>query len=224
MHAINVPAPTDTSRTAPREATSRRALLTRSSRLVGGGALALALGGATVGRARAGSSTDEFLSDLSILQELLGLEHLESALYREALWRFSSDEEIGDRLLPTHPALAVIAAEEGRHVARLKRAIGDSGASPVAAARTYDFGFDGFGAFVRLAAKIEDAVVTALVGSVPALADPDSRAMVAGMLAAESRHAAHFAQQAGVSPFAEIEATPQSRAEALTFAAQFATS
>ena len=224
MQPIMFHALADAAGNGPQRSMSRRGLLARSTRVAGGGALALAFSGAAVGRAEANSATDQSLSDLGILQELLRLEHLESSMYREALWRFSGDEETGDRLLPTHPTLAAIAAEEGRHVARLKQAISDFGVTPVAAAKQYDFGYDDFRGFLRLAAEVEDAVVTAHVGSMPDLAGPAARAMVAGMLAAEARHAAYFAHQAGAPPFAETGGAPRSRAEVVAHAAQFATS
>ena len=205
-----------------RGAGSRRAFLAGSTKLAGAGALTVAVGGlAPVRPAAAGA---EFADDVDVLRYLSGLEQTAYALYRGAMIRFSSDESSsGDRLLPKYPTLARIRDQERGHLALLTAGIAARGGEPAATAPAYDFGYEDFAGFLRVAAELEAAVVAAYVGAVAAIAEPALRATVAGVLAVEARHAAYVNGRLGASPFPAATDAARSRAEVLAVTGRFAT-
>ena len=202
---------------------SRRAFLAGSAKLAGTGALAVVLGGLTSGQPAAATDA-EFADDVDVLRYLQGLEQTAHALYRGALIRFSSDESSsGDRLLPKYPTLARIRDQERDHLALLTAEITARGSEPVAKAPAYDFGYDDFAGFLRVAAELEAAIVAAYAGAVAAIAEPALRETVAGVLAVEARHAAYVNDRIGASPFPAATDAARSRPEVLAVTGRFAT-
>ena len=202
---------------------SRRAFLAGPAKLAGAGALALAFGGLPPGRPAAAAGA-QFADDVDVLRYLQSLEQAAHALYRGALIRFSSDESSsGDRLLPKYPTLARIRDQERAHLALLTAGIAARGGEPAARAPAYDFGYEDFAGFLRVAAELEAVAVAAYVRAVAAIEEPALRATVAGVLAVEARHAAYVNGRIGASPFPAATDAALSTAEDLAVPGRFAT-
>ena len=208
---------------AGRSAT-RRGVLAGTAKLAGAAALALATAGlpTVVGVRRVGAG-GEFADGLDALQYLLGLEHLEYALYRHALWRFSPGESGDDRFVTTPPWLQRIHDQERSHVLLLREAIAGRGGTPVAAlaADDYEFGYWHIVDFLKLAAGLANAVVAAYVGAVPAVNDPALRELVLELLDVETQHAAYLNARIGEPSGTAATDAPTTRAEVLAFANRF---
>jgi hypothetical protein len=214
----------DTTLAAADRSTTRRGVLAGAAKLAGAAALALATAGLpTIGGARPAEAGGEFADDLDVLQYLLGLEHLEHALYRHALWRFSPGESGDDRFVATPPSLRRIHDQEQSHVLLLREAIAARGGTPVAALAADDYEFDYWHIvdFLELSAGLENAVVAAYVGAVPAVGDPVLRELVLELLDVETQHAAYLNALIGEPPFLAGTDAPTTRAEVLAFAERF---
>ena len=206
---------------ATSRATTRRGLLSAAAKTAGAGALALVAAGLpTVGNPSLTGASAEFADDRDVLRYVLGLEHLEYALYRDALWRFSVDEANEDRPIPRYPTLQRIRDQERHHVGLLTAALAERGGE-VPAVAEYDFGYDDFAGFLAVAAEAQTAVVAAYAGALPATAEPALVALLAGLLGVEARHAAYLNGRIGESPFPAVSDAASTRAETLAFAERY---
>jgi hypothetical protein len=160
--------------------------------LVGGGAL-LAGAGAVAGLTRLAGAAPSAEQDTRILNVLLGLEHVQLALYEEAL---DNGALSGDLL-----RFAQIARGHERvHVDTLQELLGANAESPPA------FAFGGAttdpDAFADAAARIEDLTVDAFNGQVTNLT-PRARAQSARVVSVDARHAAWVRTVVGREPASE---------------------
>lgn len=200
---------------------SRRGLLTGSSKIVAGGALALALGN-SVGVRSAFAQADErdeaFESDIDVLNYALTLEHLEYSFYRDGIGQFTFGNDPFGGSIDTN--LAAIRDHEGAHVDTLTQVITDLGGEPVAEA-TYDFGYTDAGSFLATAAALENTGVSAYDGAGASLETPALLTAAGTIVAVEARHAAYLNLVIGEVPFPAAFETALTPAEVLEIAGPF---
>jgi rubrerythrin len=152
-----------------------RASLLAMGAAAGGGALL----GAPVARAQV------VKADLDILNYVLTLQYVESALYRDALKQITALDEDVRRLLEQ------LRDDEVAHVDALRATVSEAGGKPRDRPRV-DFG-DALATqttFLKLANTIEDTAVSALNGAAPNFASEDYVAAFASIAQAEARHSA----------------------------------
>ena len=160
--------------------------------LVGGGAL-LAGGGVVAGIGRLAGAAPSAEQDTRILNLLLELEHVQLALYEEALDNGALNGDLRE--------FARVAREHERvHVDALRRLLGANATDPP----PLDFGdaTSDAGAFADAAATIEDLSVDAFNGQVTNLT-PRARAQSARVASVDARHAAWVRTVDGRVPAAE---------------------
>ncbi len=198
---------------------SRRGLLSRATRVAGGGALALAFGGVAVRSARAqdgtpgamdgpddgmgadmGQEMTPFADDIEVLNYALTLEHLEYAFYRDGIGGLSFGTDTFGQSIAAN--LEAVRDHEGAHVAALTDVISGLGGTPVAEA-AYDFGdaYGSVGAFLATAAALENTGVKAYDGAARYISDPDLLTAAGSIVAVEARHAAYLNHLLGQVPF-----------------------
>ena len=107
---------------------------------------------------------------IGVLNFALTLEHLEYALYRDALATFDASDLTGTGV--AIDLLQDVRDHERAHVAALTRLIERRGGTPVEADE-YDFGYGSVGEFLQVAMEVENAVVAAYAGAAPRLDDDD---------------------------------------------------
>lgn len=146
----------------------------------------------------------DFSNPVDVVNYALTLEHLETALYRDALNTLTFDQFTGagfDPLVVEY--LALIRDHEAAHVAALTAVVNDLGGTPVAEAQ-YDFGYTDVPTFLATAMAIENVGVSAYQGAAGFLIDED--ALLTAALAihgVEARHAAYLNGLNVTSPFPE---------------------
>jgi rubrerythrin len=189
----------------PAAATTRRGFLSGSAKLLGGGALAMALGGgaalAQEETTRVGATSGgDGVSDVDILNYALTLERLEYEFYVRVLRRFSERQfksaDIFDGLggylrNGVYENFVRIRNHEKTHVETLVSVIKSLGGRPVPECE-YDFGITNVASAVRTAKVLENTGVSAYDG---AIAYIDRRALqTAGATIAtvEARHASYL--------------------------------
>jgi hypothetical protein len=169
----------------------RRADLLRGV-LVGGGAL-LAGAGAVAGLGRLADAAPSAEQDTRILNVLLGLEHVQLALYEEVLDNAVLSGELRE--------FASVAREHERvHVDALRRLLGANADDPPPLA--FGDATTDAGAFADAAAQIEDLSVDAYNGQVANLT-PRARAEGARVVSVDARHAAWVRTVDGREPAPE---------------------
>ncbi len=199
-------------------AASRRDVLIGSAKIAGGGVLALAFAAAPLSRNPHVVLAQEFEDDLDILNFALTLEHLEHALYREALERFDEDDFEDDTI---RSSLEAIRDHEAEHVAFLTQAIEDAGGTPVEEAERYAFGYENLDGFLAIAATLEEVGVAAYAGAAPQIVDPEFLAATVSIHSVEARHSAYLNWRNETSPFPEAFDSPLAPADVLTVATPF---
>jgi hypothetical protein len=169
----------------------RRSELLRGA-LVGGGAL-LAAAGAVAGLGRLAGATPSAEQDTRILNVLLGLEHVQLALYEEALANGALDGKLLEFAQTAH-------GHERVHVDTLRALLGANAEDPPPLA--FGDATTDPDAFAQAAARIEDLSVDAFNGQVANLT-PRARAESARVVSVDARHAAWVRTVAGREPAAE---------------------
>jgi rubrerythrin len=201
---------------------SRRGFLSGTTKLAGGGAIALAAAGVPLlpglGMARAQM---EFQSDVDVLNYALTLEHLEYAFYRDGLEQFT-DEDFGDSPFnrPISAFLIDIRDHEQAHVETLTQVINDLGGEPVMEAE-YNFGVTDAASFLATAQALENTGVSAYDGAAQFLENSDLLTAAGTIVAVEARHAGYLNLLNGVLPFPAATETPLTPAEVLEIAGPF---
>ena len=170
------------------------------------GGLAVTGGFLAAGRVDlAGASSPTAGTDLRILNFMLYLEYMMSALYREAL---KKDALRGELLDFAHTA----SVHEQRHVEYLQRELGDAARSQP------NFDFDDITSdparFARTAMRLEEAVVGAYVGQGANLTRRKA-AQVAQIASVEGRHAAWIRDSLGADPAPRAADPTMSQADVL---------
>ncbi len=198
---------------------SRRHFLGGSAKLVGGGALAVAVAGVPVGKRLRGALAQTFADDLDVLNYALTLEHLEFAFYRDALEAFA-EEDFDEGV---YAELEAIRDHEEAHVQALTETIASLGGSPVTE-QEYDFGYDDVDGFLEVAMVLENTGVAAYAGAAPAIEDEAVLAAALGIHSVEARHAAYLNTRNGETAFPEAFDEALSRDEVLGAAASFVVS
>ena len=206
--------------------TSRRGAMLGSAKLLGGGALALAIaGGPVVGRTRsalAQSEVSDFEDVLAVFNYALTLEHLENAFYRDGLAELDAAafEAVGyDAQVREY--LVMIGEHEQAHVDVITQTISEAGGTPVEEAQ-YDFGYDDAGGFMAVAQALENTGVQAYTGAAPFIDDDALLTAALTIHGVEARHAAYLNEITGAAPpFPDALEPGLSREEVLAIAGPF---
>jgi rubrerythrin len=201
---------------------SRRGLLTGTTKIAAGGAVALALGGGSLRARSAFAQADErdeaFETDIDVLNYALTLEHLEYAFYRDGIDQFTFGNDPFGTPIATN--LAAIRDHEGAHVDTLTQVITDLGGEPVAEAE-YNFGYTDAASFLATAAALENTGVSAYDGAGASIENPDLLTAAGTIVAVEARHAAYLNLVIGEMPFPAAFETAKTPAEILEIAGPF---
>ncbi len=201
---------------------SRRRLLTGTTKIAAGSAVALVLGGGFLRARSVFAQADErdeaFESDLDVLNYALTLEHLEYAFYRDGIGQFSFGTDPFGMSIDTN--LAAIRDHEGAHVDTLTQVITDLGGEPVEEAE-YDFGYTDASTFLATAAALENTGVSAYDGAGASLENPDLLTAAGTIVAVEARHASYLNLITGEIPFPAAFEAAKTPAEILEIAGPF---
>lgn len=214
-----------------RRRASRRGFL-RGSALMGGGAVALAMGAPVLGfgsgAALAAPQTDT-AGDIKILNYALTLEHLEYAFYRDGLKKYDvhdflkaeSIKHLGRRLkYSAYDYFKIILDHEKTHVDTLTSVIKSLGGKPVPEC-TYDFGYTKVDEFVVIAKALENTGVMAYDGAIALIQSPDLQTAGATIATVEARHASYLNLLTGDIPFPAAFDTPKTMEQILQIAGKF---
>jgi hypothetical protein len=129
-------------------------------------------------------------NDAEVLNFVLQLEQLQVALYAAAL-----EEDLGPGL---RSLVGEYAAHERQHVDVLTAELRKLGSEPEERPR---FGFDFSDGFAPVARRVEDIVVGAYNGAIPAVLSPYVRALLVRIVHVEAQHAASFGPVAAPDSF-----------------------
>lgn len=143
------------------------------------------------------------VTDATILQYALTLEHLENAFYREAISKFTlADFEAAGLKASFLDNLKQIKFDEQTHVDYLTAGLTAAGATPVAEC-TYNFGLADVPTFLAIANVLEGVGVSAYLGAAKFVKSPDYLTAAGSILTVESRHSAYLRenQTPALSPF-----------------------
>ena len=143
-----------------------------------------AVGGAVAAGPLAAVAHGDVRDDIRIMNFLLGVEYVQSALYREAL------KAVPGLSPETRGLVEELRDNEIAHVDALRATISDIGGKPDDRPRVV-FG-DGLGsepAFLKLANTLEDTGVSAYNGVIPQIESEDLIAAAASIAQVEGRHA-----------------------------------
>ena len=198
---------------AQRQLSSRRTFLGGSAKLLGGGALALALG-SSAALAQEGTTGVEAQShnlpgDVKILNYALILERLEYEFYRRMLARFGERrienadifDGLGSRVRgQVHENLVRIRNHEKTHVDTLISVIKSLGGRPLPDSE-YDFGVKSVADFVATAMVLENTGVKAYDGAIAYIHRRPLQTAGATIATVEARHAAYLNLLNGKVPF-----------------------
>lgn len=185
----------DVRRALSGETGSRAGFLQRAIVVTGG----LTAGGVVVGGlVETAASAPSPVQDARILNLVLGLEHLESAFYADALARGGIRGELLE-------FAQVAGGHERAHVAFLRKALGAKAVKP----SRYEFGAATRKprAFTRAAVVLEDTVVAAYNGQATNLT-PATLAAAARIVSVEARHAAWIRDLARLTPAEDATDAP----------------
>ena len=176
--------------------------------------------GGTAGSAQLGPSPTVYADDIDILVQLLAVEHLTYALYRQQVSRLNAAGPAEPPAPVSLIALRQLRNQEGRHVGLLTAILAERN-GPIASIPGYDFGVVDATGFARVAATIENEVVATYTGAVPALTDPWLRRTLTAVLAVEARHATFLNEATGASPFPRESETAANKLRTLLFTEGF---
>jgi rubrerythrin len=169
---------------------------------------------------------------VDVLNNALGLEHLENAFYRDGLKQFSDEQLVdadalsrfaADTRMSVPDHLKRVGAHEAAHVKALGATVEKLGGDPVAEA-TYDFGYETASEFLGVAKALENTGVAAYKGAAPAVSNDEVFAAAIGIHSVEARHAAFLNELNADSPFPAGVDEPKTMDEVAEIAGQFVVS
>ncbi|KAH8077858.1 ferritin-like domain-containing protein [Filobasidium floriforme] len=159
------------------------------------------------------------VTDVTVLQYALTLEHLEAAFYAQYLDQFSNQDFINAGFPNwARGRINQIAAHEKQHVELLAGALGDAATKPC----TYKFPVTDAKSFVAVASVLESVGVSAYLGAASSIKTPAYVTVAGSILTTEARHQA-WISSAGLqgNPWSVPEDTPVSFSPIYTAALQF---
>ncbi|KZT25452.1 hypothetical protein NEOLEDRAFT_1114228 [Neolentinus lepideus HHB14362 ss-1] len=192
-------------------------MLTLASAVVGLLAATSGVSGAPV--KRAGTQN---ITDISVLQYALTLEHIENAFYVSGLTKYD-DQAFLDAGFPAwvRGRIQQIGDHEADHVAFLTTAIEASGANATQAC-SYSYPYTDVASFVTMSASIENVGTAAYLGSAHYLTSKTNLNAAGSILATEARQAAWIASAAlKGSPWETDFQTPLDPSGVYSIASQF---
>lgn len=204
---------------------TRRTLLTNSSRLAAGGALALGVASlptSAFARRRGPRPVTPNSNDIDVLNYALTLEHLEAAFYVQGVEAFS-DGDISEYLINQGfgPAVATdayarivdVRDHEVTHVETLISVIQSLGGQPIPSC-VFDFSaaYGDVATFLATSQVLEDTGVRAYTGALALIVSADLQTAGATIATVEARHASYFRTLTQVNPFPAAFDTPESPA------------
>lgn len=167
--------------------------------------------------------------DVAVLNDVLALNHLANACYRDGLAEFSDTElrtvTAGDGFDTTGREdapdyLRRIQAHKAAHVSAITDTIETLGGVPVTEA-TYSFGYTTPTEFCDIAKTVANASATAVVGAALAIENDSAFTTAIGIHTVDARHAAVLNALSGDTPFPDIVDEPTSIADIEAVTDQF---
>lgn len=152
------------------------------------------------------------VADAAVVNFLLSLEYVGSALYRNAAVRFT-DRDFAALPAGTRGVLLDFSAQEDTHVAMLQSLASRLGATALQDCGDRFSRFTNLQQFLDTALAVENALVSGYLGVLPLLRIPQVQSAVSAISSVESRHAAFIAVLEGQSPAPTAADTPKSRQE-----------
>ncbi len=208
------------------EPMSRRKLLSNSSRLAAGGALALGVASmptAAFARRRGPAPVTRNNNDIAVLNYALTLEHLEAAFYVQGVAAFT-DGDISSYLSNAGfgPAVSTnayarivdVRDHEVTHVNTLISVIQSLGGTPIPSC-VFDFSaaYGDVATFLATSQVLEDTGVRAYTGALALITSPDLQTAGATIATVEARHASFFRTLTQLNPFPAAFDMPESPTE-----------
>ncbi|KZP10500.1 hypothetical protein FIBSPDRAFT_872587 [Athelia psychrophila] len=130
------------------------------------------------------------ITDTTVLNFALTLEHLENAFYAGALAKYS-EADFASAGLPSYARgrFSEVAAHEAAHVAFLSKALGKDATQPC----TYSFPYTSPASFAALSQTLEGVGVSAYTGAAQYISSKAYLTAAASVLSTEARHASWVA-------------------------------
>lgn len=152
------------------------------------------------------------VSDAAVLNFLLQLEYVASALYRNAALRFT-DRDFVAMPAGARQTLLDFSAQEDQHVAILQSLVTKLGVTPLQDCGDRFSRFTNLQQFLDVGLAVENAIVSGYLGVLPLLRLPQLQSAISSISSVESRHAAFVAVLDGQPPAPAAADTPKSRQE-----------
>ncbi|GAA5946194.1 hypothetical protein JCM3775_000920 [Rhodotorula graminis] len=160
------------------------------------------------------------VSDATILNFALALEHLEDTWYKMALEKFTAADFEAAGYTGLYPLLEQVSRDETSHVGFLKAALEAAGATPVQACN-YSFPLTTVKDFLSLSQVVEGVGVSAYLGAAGAIHEPDYVTAAGSILTVEARHNAFVRFLNNYTPFPQPYDTPLSATNVVTIVTPF---
>lgn len=163
------------------------------------------------------------VDDGIILNFALTLEFLQRAFYEGALAQFTQADFVAAGFAdPVYANLQAVYFDERRHVEFLTLALLAAGIEPTGELE-YEFPYTDVASFVGLASVIEGVSVSAYLGALSSIEDPDYLTAFGSILGVEARQSSSIRAGLGEAPFPNPFDTPLDFNEAHTLALPFIT-
>ncbi|KAL8812831.1 MAG: hypothetical protein Q9200_000721 [Gallowayella weberi] len=161
------------------------------------------------------------ITDATILNYALTLEHLEDKFYRDVLEKFDEGAfEAAGFPAPFYANLKTVSKDESTHVSFLTAALKAAGATPVQEC-TYNFDLSSVNMSIATASVLEGVGVSAYLGAAADIMSKNYLTAAGSILTVESRHSAYIRNALAEVPFASPFDVPLDYNEVYTLAAPF---